>query len=401
MKKFITITIMVLLIVSFMSISVSAKDTVLSNKGIQNNDAGVADDFEVSPNQVVNTPTTDGLVADDFELPIGSDGVVADDFEVSPDSKVITPITNQGINTDTSQQIHSAVEFNTDATFREKEVLDPNKIYIKTNKEVAPKIQSAIYDLRVKPSKIFSPVLSSVENLVVNPAIENEKVIYRLTAKNVNKPIFSDKEVLEPIFDLRVNQPVEFRLVDNRIIVNDEQIIDYKKIVREKEVMPPIEIEIHSAITDGKVYDLKIVPSPESAEFRFIYREKEVMMPIYSDFKVKDKKLYLLENNKSYDLRINPPEIYSVIYNLRVEEPKIVIKELSLGIENEKAVYNLRVKEPAKILWIIPWTVESKYLIDPADGSAKLTDSPWYITSEKLGDSYEWDFDNDVPYEWD
>ena len=60
-------------------------------------------------------------------------------------------------------------------------------------------------------------------------------------------------------------------------------------------------------------------------------------------------------------------------------------KELSLNIENEKAVYDLTVKEPAKILWIIPWTVESKYVIDPADGSAKLINSPWYITSEKIG----------------
>ena len=148
--------------------------------------------------------------------------------------------------------------------------------------------------------------------------------------------------------------------------------------------MPPIELEINSAITDGKVHNLKVVPQPELAEFKFIYKEKEVMIPVYSDFKIEDKKLNLINNGEVYYLRVNPPEIYSAIYDLKVDEPKIVVKELSLGIENEKAVYNLRVEEPAKILWLFPTNVESKYLIDPADGSAELVNSPWYITNEKI-----------------
>jgi len=245
-------------------------------------------------------------------------------------------------------------------------------------KGVDPKVQSAITNLEVKALEIFSPIFSEIENLIVNPAIVDDKVVYKLEKKNINKPIFRENEVLQSIFDLRVDQPVEFKLVDNKIIVNDEQVIDYKEIVREKEVMPPVELEINSAITDGKVHDLKVIPSPESAEFKFIYREKEVMMPIYSDFKVENKKLYLIHNKEVHDLRVSPPEIYSAVYDLRVKEPKIVIKELSLKIENEKPIYDLRVEEPFKLLWIIPMKIKARYFIDPTDGSITNKERPWY-----------------------
>jgi hypothetical protein len=255
---------------------------------------------------------------------------------------------------------------------------EPTLLPALVREEVNPTIQREIRNLEVKPAQIFSPIFSEVKNLIVNPAIVDDKVVYRLEKKNINKPIFRENEVLQPIFDLRVDQPVEFRLVDNKIIVNDEQVIDYKEIVREKEVMPPIELEINSAITDGKVHDLKVIPSPESAEFKFIYREKEVMMPVYSDFKVEDKKLYLIHNEEVHDLRVLPPEIYSAVYDLRVKEPKIVIKELSLKIENEKPIYDLRVEEPFKLFWIIPMKIKARYFIDPTDGSITNKERPWY-----------------------
>jgi len=367
MKKNTTVVIVALIIVLFMSFSFSAQgiNPVVIDGGnghkliSQSYNAGVADDFEVPPNKDANTSIKNQ------EVNVG--------------------ITNQVVNNPiVSEELNSVVEFDTESILIEKEVLDPKKIYVKTNKKVVSKVQSAINDLKVKPVEIFSPVFSSVENLVVDPTIEDEKVVYSLAAKDINKPIFKEKEVVQPIFNLVVDEPVEFRLADNKIIINNEQIIDYKGIVREKEVIPPIEIEINSTITNGKVYNLKVIPKPKSSAFKFIYGEKEVIMPIYSDFKVEGKKLYLLNNNKSYDLRISPPEIYSAVHNLTVKEPKVVIKKLSLGIDDKKAVYNLKVEEPAKILWIIPWAVESKYLIDPTDGSVKLVDSPWYITNEKL-----------------
>lgn len=405
MKNFATTMIITLLVISFMSISVFAQEL---NFGITNEEVdapslqsdGIDDlderDTDASqgetliprqqltdeqPNGVVNTELTNQEVDSGITNPVVNKPI----SDKEQDGGAVVTEYDVYIGEEAESEVYSTVEFNTEAIFREKEVLDPTKIYIKTDKKVTPEIQSAIFDLRVNPAEIFSPVFSAIENLVVEPVLEDEKVVYKLETKEVNKPIFKGDEVIQPIFDLRVDYPVEFKLVDNRIIVNDEQIIDYKNIVREKEVIPPIQIALQSAITDDKIYDLKVIPSPESTEFKFLYREKEVMMSIYSDFKVEDKKLSLIHNNKPYDLRVNPPEIYSAVYDLTVKEPKIVVKEFSLGIENEKAVYDLRVEQPAKILWIIPWTVESKYVIDPTDGRMELANSPWWITSENLG----------------
>ena len=328
MKNFTIITIITLSVALFAGISVFA----------QNLNPSITNDSEVDIFENEDVLGHFAVVADDFEFPPDralslptTDGLVADDFVVPPNKALDKRIANEG---------------NKDAIADDFEV-SPNKAL------GAPTTDGVVAD-----DFEFSP--------------------------NKDTPQNREAEVIQSIFDIGVEESVEFNLANNRIIVSDERIIDYKEIVRESEVMPPIEIEINSAITDGKVFDLKVIPRPESAEFKFIYRGKEAMMPIYSDFKVENKKLYLLENDKSYNLRINPCEIYSAVYDSKNKEPKIIIKELSLGIENGKAVYDLRVEQPAKILWIIPWTVKSRYLIDPTDGSAELVDSPWYITSEKL-----------------
>jgi hypothetical protein len=338
--------------------------------GTYNDDDGADpnDDDEVistEPNSGINIPITDKKI------------------QVKP---INTPISNgEKVISDSSGSVdvgYEEVQWVFGGSEGDEEETDSGKIYIRTSKDVAPKVQSAIINLEVKPLEIFSPVFSGIENLVVDPEIVDDKVIYNLEVKDVSKPIFMANEVLQPIFDLRLDQPVEFKLVDNKIIVNNEQIIDYKEIVRKNEVMPPVEVEIQSVITDGKVYDLKVIPCPESAEFKFIHREKEVMMPIYSDFKVEDKKLYLIHNEKVHNLKVNPPEIYSAIYDLRVEEPKIVVKELSLKVENEKPIYDLRVEEPFKLFWIIPMKINTRYVIDPVVGNIVDEERPWY---SKLG----------------
>ncbi|MCD4740631.1 hypothetical protein K8R43_05605 [archaeon] len=270
-------------------------------------------------------------------------------------------------------------------------------VHIITAKALTSATQEKINSLEIQPDEIFSPVLSEVTNLKVDPTIESGKVVYRLELA-VNTPIHKDQEVISPIFDLRVKEPVEFKLHDQKIVINDEQIIDYKEvmeqIVRENEVFPPIALELQSEI-NSEIYDLTVIPGINSTTAKFIYRKKEVIMPIHNDFKIKDKKLYLIKDNKVHDLKVLPPEVYSAVYSGIEKTPEVLVKELTLKIEDEKPIYDLRVDQPAKLLWIIPWTVESKYVIDPADGSAKLVNNPWYITSVKIGED-----DDDIVFLW-
>ena len=78
-----------------------------------------------------------------------------------------------------------------------------NTIYIVSSKEVTPEVRSAIANLEVKAPEIFSPVFSEVTNLAVNPVLEDGKVVYHLELP-VNTPLHSEKEVVQPIFDLTV-----------------------------------------------------------------------------------------------------------------------------------------------------------------------------------------------------
>ena len=378
--------------------SVNVDDAIQIEGTHQGSDGVVADDFEFSPNDKGSVPgTTDGAIADDFEVSPNDKGSVPDPsidsavtdkkvtpsviyeggFEVSP--KIPTTITNGSGDEDDEAykaKMKALKETELSAKSYDGAVVTEYDIYI--GGEVAPEVRSAITNLEVKPTEIFSPVFFGVENFVVNSEIVDGKVIYNLEVEDASKPIFKENEVLQPIFDLRVDQPVEFKLRNKEIIVNNEQIIKYGKIVKENEIMPPVKIEVHSTITDGKVYDLTVAPGLESAEFKFMYGEKEVMMPIYSDFKVEDKKLHLLNNEEVHDLKVLPQEIYSGVNDLVVKNPKVVIKEFSLKVEDEKPIYDLRVEESFKLFWLFSKKIQSRYIISSEDGTVIKKKKPWY-----------------------
>ncbi|MCK5027156.1 MAG: hypothetical protein KAS07_01935 [Candidatus Pacebacteria bacterium] len=370
--------------------AVNTVDTV-QIEGTQGSDGVVADDFEFSPNDKGFVPGTDGAIADDFEVSPNDKGSVSgitdkkvtpsviseDGFEVS--TKIPTTITNgSGDEDDEAYKAKMKALENTESSAKSYggAVVTEYDVYIGEN--ATPEVYSAITNLEVKPTEIFSPVFSGVENLVVNSEVVDGKVIYNLEVEDTSKPIFKKNEVVQSIFDFRVDQPVEFKLHNKEIIVNNEQVIKYGEIVRENEVMPPVEIEIYSTITDGKVYDLTVVPGSESAEFKFVYGEKEVMMSIYSDFKVEDKKLHLFHNEEVHDLKVLPQEIYFGVNDLVVKKPKVVIKELSLKIEDEKAIYDLRVEESFKLFWLFSKKIQSCYIISSEDGTVIKKKKPWY-----------------------
>lgn len=101
-------------------------------------------------------------------------------------------------------------------------------------------------------------------------------------------------------------------------------------------------------------------------------------MPIYSEFKIENKKLYLIHNEELYDLKVIPPEIYSVIYSVVEKNPEVIVKSLDLKIENNKPVYDLKIEEPFKLLWIIPMKIETRYVINPINGDLNEKEKPWF-----------------------
>lgn len=109
-------------------------------------------------------------------------------------------------------------------------------------------------------NKIFIPVFSEITNLMVNPEV---KLIYNLEIP-LNTSIYNNSEIVQPIFDLRVEQPVEFKIHNQQILIGNEYIIDYKqiinKIVKENQVFPPIQTEIQSQINSSKIYDVNVIP---------------------------------------------------------------------------------------------------------------------------------------------
>ena len=285
------------------------------------------------------------------------------------DASKITPIINTSVN---------------DGTIFSPEnpgpsVISDKKVYLPTIKEVTAEVKEGISNLSVQPDAIFNSDFSEITNLKIEPIIDKEKVIYKLELLT-DTAIYKGNEIIQPIFDLRIDKPIEFKIKSQQIEINNEQIIDYKEIISEVEdenPFPGINIEIESAVKK-EIHNLEVIPKINSAVFKFMHQEQTVSMPVHSDFKVENKKLYLIENEKIHNLKVLPTEIYSSVHNVAEKNSKVIINSIDLKVENDKPIYDLRVEEPFKLLWVIPMKIQTKYLIDPADGSVNEKEKPWY-----------------------
>ncbi|MCK4781430.1 hypothetical protein KAS79_00695 [Candidatus Parcubacteria bacterium] len=299
---------------------------------------------------------------------------VSSDAVVSLDGKQLSP-----------QNIDSSMDLKVSApkvnVYIETEKIAPKeiKVYLPTVKDVAVEVKKEIDNLSIHPDIIFNPDFSEITNLKINPVVEKEKVIYKLELPT-DTAIYKEKNIIQPIFDLRIDKPVEFRIKSQQIEIGNEQIIDYKKVISKIEgekAFSGINIEVQS-MARKEMHNIEVVPKVNSAVFKFTHREQTVSMPVYSDFKVENKKLYLIENKKIHNLKVLPTEIYSSVHSIAEKNPKVIINLIDLKVENDKPVYDLRVEEPFKLLWLIPMKIQTKYLINPADGSVNEKEKPWY-----------------------
>jgi len=89
----------------------------------------------------------------------------------------------------------------------------------------------AVSGLEVKPTEIFTSVLSEATNITVNAEIKDNKVVYSLEAPT-NTPIVKNPAATEakPLFDLKIEAPVEFKLENNEVIINNEQSVNYGEV---------------------------------------------------------------------------------------------------------------------------------------------------------------------------
>lgn len=86
---------------------------------------------------------------------------------------------------------------------------------------VSQAVINAINSLEVKPTEIFTPVLSQTTNITVNALLEDNKVVYSLEAPQSTSIIKNPSLTTAiPLFNLNVDAPVEFKLKNNEMLIN-------------------------------------------------------------------------------------------------------------------------------------------------------------------------------------
>lgn len=248
---------------------------------------------------------------------------------------------------------------------------------------VSPDVLSAVNSLEVKPTEIFTQVLSEATNITVNTTLQNNKVVYSLEAPQSASTIIKNpgEGTAEPLFSIDIDFPVEFKLKNNEMIINNEQSVNYEKIksaLSGGSSLPFLTIPVQSTAV-SPVYNLEVKPDAGGATMKFVTPEKkEITSTIHSDFKIENKQLYVVENNQQQVLKVLPPEISSAIENTGGK----ITNTIDIAIENNKPVYNLKVNEPFKLFWFKSMRIDADYKIS-GDGKILKAKRPWYTI---LGD---------------
>ena len=214
----------------------------------------------------------------------------------------------------------------------------------------------------IEHGKILSPIVSGAANMVADQIKQNDKIVYILDLINKEAPE-------RPVFDLATNSTMEFRLNENKIVMDNDEIVDYEKLMNNTETFPIVRTELRSNV-NYRIYETNITLGASSAVMDFISDGKEVAIDI-QEFKIEDRKLSLIENNMTYEVGILPQELYPAISDND-------IGSIKLEVENGKAVYKLSMKEDFKLFWIIPMKINSEYTLDSNDGSTLKIDKPWF-----------------------
>ena len=248
---------------------------------------------------------------------------------------------------------------------------------------VSPDVLSAVNSLEVKPTEIFTRVLSGATNITVNTTLQNDMVVYSLEAPQSASTIIKNPEetMVEPLFSINTDTPVEFKLKNNEMLINNEQSVNYKEIKSAFSggaSFPLVTIPVRSTAV-SPIYNLEVKPESGGATMKFITTEKkEITSTIQSDFKVENKQLYVVENNQQQVLNVLPPEIYYAIENTGGK----ITNTINIAIESNKPVYNFKVNEPFKLFWVISMNVDADYKIS-GEGEILKAKRPWYTM---LGD---------------
>ncbi len=238
--------------------------------------------------------------------------------------------------------------------------------------EVKPEVAEKVNALVVKPAELFSPILSEVTNLQVNLAVEEEKVVYKIALPE-ELSVYKEEGTTEAVLKLEtIEQPIELKLVAQKIEIGNEQIVEYNNAMEKGELAL---VSIQAQSMDLIAYPFEIIAKPNAYKlvFPLELEEQDLAVEVSKDLRIKENILSLVDENGVYDIRVLPPQVYSAV----TANEKAVLKTMVLKVEESEAVYELKVEQPFNALWFIPSTAEVDYKVNAGTGEVEMV-APWW-----------------------
>ncbi len=304
-------------------------------------------------------------------------------------SGVSAPSEQKGINPQPEPPVAFTAPDTTDeqvqtATQKEKISQDKPVTVITTTAEgMTSETAAEVKKLTIPPSKIFTADFSKVSNLQVATEVKDGKVMYRLVLPN-GKELLKQKDAKTALFDFVFDQAVEWQGKNARAVIAHEQVLSWgdirSAIAKEPGVIGmPARLIVPETTTEREI---KIIPQGEGAMIGFNYRDKDVQVPVLGDFKIEGKKLFLVNGEKSIEIKVVPFKAWGDLQMVTDVNEKVKILDMSLGLEEGMPMYGATIQEPFKLFGFLGMSLKSHVMVD-GEGNVTEIHRPWYASLGK------------------
>lgn len=251
---------------------------------------------------------------------------------------------------------------------------------LKTSKEILPEALERAR--KEKLDDIFSQEITRNSNVFVDPEIEDNNLIFRLSKPN-DTSIYKTGAAPFPLLDFYAKDPVIFHAKGGKVSLisaNGESVIDTSPLLsdyKEKDFQPLARISIKSPAT-SRLYNTRIMFLPEKIIMQFKWSNETTTLPILADFKVFDQAMFLLDGKNEIPVKIFPVDIKDLVNSAAEKNKGLAVQGFELDAKDGRGFYRVRFQEPIKYFGFVPGVIISEIQFDASGANPSQAKRPWY-----------------------
>lgn len=275
----------------------------------------------------------------------------------------------------------SSIASNQEIVFSESDVLE--KPFIRIRRPLMPEIEKKINSYFIKPGDIFSKDFSRNTNIVCDVGMEQDKLAFYMDLIAGETQTYLSNKEEKPLIDVSLMKLAEFDFKAGRLVINNDQVIDWQNIVEKQKNTKGSFVgiaTISNSYLQSALYNFFIYPHYQGGYLRFDIDGNKGEVDILENLTNNNGFLEIYNTQGSHLVKIQPNEIFSKVKEFVASNQSVKLLGIDLVIYKGEASYRVRVREPIAWLWVFEGEINSDYYIGAGEDNIISIDEgrPWY-----------------------